>query len=98
MGKTTGFMEYSRELAPRRPVTQRGNDWFEIYLDLPEEKLQSQGARCMDCGVPFCQTGCPVNNLIPDWNDLGYRGRGKRACRRRPPSTNFRELEGRVGP
>jgi hypothetical protein len=66
MGKTTGFMEHSRELAPRRPVTQRINDWFEIYLDLPEEKLRSQGARCMDCGVPFCQTGCPVNNLIPD--------------------------------
>src|SRR5207245_6672170 len=54
MGKTTGFLEHSRELAPRRPVTQRVNDWFEIYLDLPEEKLRSQGARCMDCGVPFC--------------------------------------------
>jgi hypothetical protein len=57
MGKTTGFLEYSRELAPRRPVTQRVNDWFEIYLDLPEETLKKQGARCMDCGVPFLSDG-----------------------------------------
>jgi len=70
MGKDTGFLEYMRELAPRRPVAERVNDWFEIYQDFPEEKLRTQGARCMDCGVPFCQTGCPVNNLIPDWNDL----------------------------
>jgi glutamate synthase (NADPH/NADH) small chain len=98
MGKTTGFMEYSRELAPRRPVTQRVNDWFEIYLDLPEEKLQSQGARCMDCGVPFCQTGCPVNNLIPDWNDLVYRGRWKEAVRQLHATNNFPEFTGRICP
>src|SRR5690242_6747719 len=72
MGKTTGFKEYSREMAPRRPVAERINDWFEIYQDFPEEKLRTQGARCMDCGVPFCHSGCPVNNLIPDWNDLVY--------------------------
>jgi glutamate synthase (NADPH/NADH) small chain len=98
MGKTTGFMDYSRELAPRRPVTQRVNDWFEIYLDLPEETLKKQGARCMDCGVPFCQTGCPVNNLIPDWNDLVYRGRWKEAVRQLHATNNFPEFTGRICP
>ena len=66
MGKTTGFMEYASELPARRPVIERINDWFEIYRDFPEEKLAVQGARCMDCGVPFCHTGCPLNNLTPD--------------------------------
>ncbi len=98
MGKTTGFLEYSRELAPRRPVTQRINDWFEIYLDLPEDTLKKQGARCMDCGVPFCQTGCPVNNLIPDWNDLVYRGRWKEAVRQLHATNNFPEFTGRICP
>jgi len=98
MGKTTGFLEYSRELAPRRPATQRVNDWFEIYLDLPEETLRKQGARCMDCGVPFCQTGCPVNNLIPDWNDLVYRGRWKDAVRQLHATNNFPEFTGRICP
>jgi glutamate synthase (NADPH/NADH) small chain len=98
MGKATGFLEHQRELAPRRPVTQRVNDWFEIYLDLPEEKLRSQGARCMDCGVPFCQTGCPVNNLIPDWNDLVYRGRWKEAMRQLHATNNFPEFTGRICP
>lgn len=98
MGKATGFLEYRRELAPRRPVTQRVNDWFEIYLDLPEETLRTQGARCMDCGVPFCQTGCPVNNLIPDWNDLVYRGRWKEAVRQLHATNNFPEFTGRVCP
>ncbi len=98
MGKTTGFLEYSRELTPRRPVTQRVNDWFEIYLDLPEETLREQGARCMDCGVPFCQTGCPVSNLIPDWNDLVYHGRWKEAVRRLHATNNFPEFTGRICP
>ncbi|MGA7648209.1 MAG: glutamate synthase subunit beta [Terriglobales bacterium] len=98
MGKDTGFLEYARELAPRRPVTQRVNDWFEIYLDFPEEKLRTQGARCMDCGVPFCQTGCPVNNLIPDWNDLVYRGRWKEAVRQLHATYNFPEVTGRICP
>jgi glutamate synthase (NADPH/NADH) small chain len=98
MGKQTGFLEYNRELAPRRPVTQRVNDWFEIYLDFPEEKLRVQGARCMDCGVPFCQTGCPVNNLIPDWNDLVYRGRWKEAIRQLHATNNFPEFTGRICP
>lgn len=98
MGKTTGFMEYSRELAPRRPVLERVNDWFEIYQDIPENKLREQGARCMDCGVPFCQTGCPVNNLIPDWNDLVYRGRWQEASRQLHATNNFPEFTGRICP
>ena len=98
MGKTTGFLEYPRELAPRRPVAERVNDWFEIYQDFPEEKLRSQGARCMDCGIPFCQTGCPVNNLVPDWNDLVYRGRWKEAVRQLHATNNFPEFTGRICP
>jgi glutamate synthase (NADPH/NADH) small chain len=98
MGKVTGFLEYERELAPRRPATERVNDWFEIYLDFPEEKLRTQGARCMDCGVPFCQTGCPVNNLIPDWNDLVYHGRWKEAVRQLHATNNFPEFTGRICP
>jgi glutamate synthase (NADPH) small chain len=98
MGKDTGFLEYARELAPRRPVTQRVNDWFDIYLDFPEQKLRTQGARCMDCGVPFCQTGCPVNNLIPDWNDLIYHGRWREAVRQLHAANNFPEFTGRICP
>ena len=98
MGKNTGFMEYPRELAPRRPVLERVNDWFEIYQDFPEEELRKQGARCMDCGVPFCQTGCPVSNLIPDWNDLVYRGRWKDAVRQLHATNNFPEFTGRICP
>ena len=98
MGKTTGFMEFPRELPQRRPVTQRVNDWFEIYLHFPEDKLRTQGARCMDCGVPFCHTGCPVNNLIPDWNDLVYRGRWKEAVRQLHSTNNFPEFTGRICP
>ena len=98
MGKATGFMDYPRELAPRRPVLERVNDWFEIYQDFPEEQLRQQGARCMDCGVPFCQTGCPVNNLIPDWNDLVYRGRWKDAVRQLHATNNFPEFTGRICP
>jgi glutamate synthase (NADPH/NADH) small chain len=98
MGKDTGFLEYARELAPRRPVTQRVNDWFEIYIDFPEANLRTQGARCMDCGVPFCQTGCPVNNLIPDWNDLVYHGHWKDAVRQLHATNNFPEFTGRICP
>jgi glutamate synthase (NADPH) small chain len=98
MGKTTGFMEHGRELPTRRPVTERVNDWFEIYRDFPEAKLRAQGARCMDCGVPFCHTGCPVNNIIPDWNDLVYRGRWKDAVRQLHATNNFPEFTGRICP
>ena len=98
MGKDTGFMEYAREVALRRPVAERVHDWFEIYRDLPEDKLRTQGARCMDCGVPFCNTGCPVNNLIPDWNDLVYHDRWKDALRRLHATNNFPEFTGRICP
>ena len=98
MGKTTGFLEYTRELPQRRPVIERVNDWFEIYQDFPEPRIQQQGARCMDCGVPFCHTGCPVNNNIPDWNDLVYRGRWREAVRRLHATNNFPEFTGRICP
>jgi len=98
MGKASGFIEYERETASRRPVIERVNDWFEIYQDFPEEKLRTQGARCMDCGVPFCHTGCPVNNLIPDWNDLVYNGRWKEALRQLHSTNNFPEFTGRICP
>ena len=98
MGKITGFLDYSRELPSRRPVTQRVNDWFEIYADFHEPKLRDQASRCMDCGVPFCHTGCPVNNLIPDWNDLVYKGRWQEAVRQLHSTNNFPEFTGRVSP
>ncbi len=79
-------------------VSHRVNDWFEIYHDFPERKLRTQGARCMDCGVPFCQTGCPVNNLIPDWNDMVYHGRWKEAVRQLHATNNFPEFTGRICP
>jgi glutamate synthase (NADPH/NADH) small chain len=98
MGKTTGFLEHARELPQRRPPAERINDWFEIYLDFPEEKIRAQGARCMDCGVPFCHTGCPLTNIIPDWNDLVYRGRWREAIRVLHSTNNFPEFTGRICP
>jgi glutamate synthase (NADPH) small chain len=98
MGKTTGFMEYTRETPLRRPPVERINDWFEVYLPFPEEKIRMQGARCMDCGVPFCHTGCPLNNIIPDWNDLVYRGRWNEAIRQLHATNNFPEFTGRICP
>src|ERR1700721_1634117 len=98
MGKVTGFMEYARELPTRRPVAERVNDWFEIYQDFPVEKVQEQGARCMDCGIPFCHTGCPLTNIIPDWNDLVYRGRWREAARVLHSTNNFPEFTGRICP
>jgi glutamate synthase (NADPH/NADH) small chain len=98
MGKPTGFMEHGRELPLRRPVTERINDWFEIYRELPKDKVQQQGARCMDCGVPFCHNGCPLNNIIPDWNDLVYRDRWESAIRSLHLTNNFPEFTGRICP
>lgn len=98
MGKITGFMEIERELPTRRPVAERVQDWSEIYQEFPEEKLQAQGARCMDCGVPFCHGSCPVNNLVPDWNDMVYRGRWKEAIHRLHATNNFPEFTGRICP
>ena len=70
MGKITGFMEFERETPSKRPVTERIHDYREIYLEPSKEEIRAQGARCMDCGVPFCLQGCPLGNIIPDWNDL----------------------------
>lgn len=98
MGKVTGFLEIEREQPTRRKVEERVHDWLEIYELFPEEKQREQGARCMDCGVPFCHTGCPVNNLIPDWNDLAYNGRWESAVRRLHATNNFPEFTGRICP
>src|SRR5579859_6509854 len=98
MGKVTGFLEIDREQAVRRPAEERIKDWFEIYQPFPEDKQRDQSARCMDCGVPFCHTGCPVNNLIPDWNDLAYNGRWEAAIRRLHATNNFPEFTGRICP
>ncbi len=98
MGKVTGFMEYTREVPGRRPVAERVNDFQEVYQEFPEQKLRLQAARCMDCGVPFCHTGCPLNNVIPDWNDLVYRDRWKEAIRSLHATNNFPEFTGRVCP
>jgi glutamate synthase (NADPH/NADH) small chain len=98
MGKVSGFLEYQRETPERRPVNERVNDWFEIYNPFPEEKIKLQGARCMDCGVPFCHTGCPVTNIIPDWNDLVWRGRWREAIRVLHSTNNFPEFTGRICP
>ena len=98
MGKVTGFLEIQREQPTRRKPELRVKDWFEIYETFPEDKQKEQGARCMDCGVPFCHTGCPVNNLIPDWNDLAYNGRWEAAIRRLHATNNFPEFTGRICP
>jgi glutamate synthase (NADPH/NADH) small chain len=98
MGKVTGFLEIEREQPARRIVDERLHDWLEIYQPFPEEKQREQAARCMDCGVPFCHTGCPVNNLIPDWNDLAYNDRWEPAIRRLHATNNFPEFTGRICP
>jgi glutamate synthase (NADPH) small chain len=98
MGKVTGFLEYKRETAEKRPVNERTQDFFPLYLPFPDERLQIQGARCMDCGVPFCHVGCPLNNLIPDWNDMVYRGRWREAIRALHATNNFPEFTGMVCP
>ncbi len=107
MGKVTGFMEYARTLPPARPPAERVFDWQEFHEHMPETRLREQGARCMDCGVPFCHTGqiingaasgCPINNLIPEWNDLVYRGHWREALDRLHQTNNFPEFTGRVCP
>ena len=98
MGKITGFLEYERELPPRRPVDERLHDWRELEGKHPEDKLQKQAARCMDCGIPFCHKGCPLGNIIPDWNDLVYRGRWKDAIDRLHSTNNFPDFTGRICP
>src|SRR5712664_2312944 len=100
MADPKGFLKYPREGPKRRPVELRIQDWREFYEPIPEDKLKAQGARCMDCGVPFCQSnhGCPVVNLIPEWNDLVHRGRRKDALKALHATNNFPELTGRLCP
>src|SRR3954471_4648178 len=98
MGKPTGFKEIVRELPKRRPVELRILDWEEIYHDFPEDKLRAQGARCMDCGIPFCNNGCPLGNIIPEWNDLVYKNRWHDALEMLFKTNNFPEFTGRVCP
>jgi glutamate synthase (NADPH) small chain len=98
VGKVTGFKEYTREMPARRAIEERVYDYFEVYQPFPDEKVRMQGARCMDCGIPFCHTGCPVNNIIPDWNDLVYRDRWKDAIRVLHSTNNFPEFTGRICP
>src|SRR5438876_2326085 len=107
MGKPTGFMEFQRELPLDRSPLERVNDWQEFHEHFAESKLREQGARCMDCGIPFCHTGtllngmasgCPINNLIPEWNDLVYRGLWKEALERLHKTNNFPDFTGRVCP
>src|SRR5438552_4319558 len=91
-------MEATRELPIRRPVVERVKDWKEVYLPFPEDNLKKQAARCMDCGVPFCHTGCPLGNIIPDWNDLVYKNRWREAIDRLHLTNNFPEFTGRLCP
>ena len=98
MGDIRGFLEHERELPERRPVAVRLTDWREVYEPFPEEKLQAQASRCMDCGIPFCNHGCPLGNLIPDWNDLVYREQWREASDRLHATNNFPEFTGRLCP
>ena len=98
MGKVKGFLEIERQTAPKRPVAERLRDWREVYLPYATPDLRAQGARCMDCGIPFCQQGCPLGNVIPDWNDLVYRGKWQAAIDRLHKTNNFPEWTGRLCP
>jgi glutamate synthase (NADPH/NADH) small chain len=98
VAKPTGFIEYRRETPSRRAVEQRVHDWIEVYEDFPTQRLRDQAARCMDCGIPFCHQGCPLGNIIPDWNDLVYRGLWRDATDRLHATNNFPEFTGRLCP
>jgi glutamate synthase (NADPH/NADH) small chain len=98
MGKPTGFIEIQRKKHPTRPLEERIHDWREVYLPSPTADLMEQGARCMDCGIPFCHQGCPLGNLIPDWNDLVYRDKWRSAIDRLHATNNFPEFTGRLCP
>ncbi len=98
MGNPSGFLEIGRINFERRPVDERIHDWKEVYKDFPEDKLKAQASRCMDCGIPFCHQGCPLGNIIPDWNDLVYRGQWTEALYRLLATNNFPEFTGRICP
>ena len=98
MGKLGGFIEFHRRLPPRRPVAERLHDYREVYLPWPVDSLREQAARCMDCGIPFCHQGCPLGNLIPEWNDLVWRNDWETAIQRLHATNNFPEFTGRLCP
>jgi len=98
MGKLKAFLEIDRQKPPSRPISERLSDWDEVYLRYKTDDLRDQGARCMDCGIPFCHQGCPLGNLIPDWNDLVYRNKWKSAIERLHKTNNFPEWTGRLCP
>jgi len=98
MGDVHGFMKYARKDFSKEDPKKRVKHWKEFILEMPEEDIKAQGARCMDCGVPFCQSGCPIGNIIPDWNDLVYRNHWKEAIERLHKTNNFPEFTGRVCP
>ena len=98
MGKVTGFLEIKRKKWPTRPVGERLRDWKEVYLPFPQDELKKQAARCMDCGIPFCHQGCPLGNIIPDWNDLVYKDHWRDAIDRLHATNNFPEWTGRLCP
>jgi glutamate synthase (NADPH/NADH) small chain len=98
MADPRGFLQIERELPGRRPVAERLRDWREVYVDFPDEDLRKQAARCMDCGIPFCHQGCPLGNIIPDWNDLVYRNLWRDAIERLSATNNFPEFTGRLCP
>jgi glutamate synthase (NADPH/NADH) small chain len=98
MGKLKAFLEIDRQKPPSRPVSERVSDWNEVYLRYKTDDLRDQGARCMDCGIPFCHQGCPLGNLIPDWNDLVYRDKWQSAIERLHKTNNFPEWTGRLCP
>ncbi len=98
MGKITGFMEYKAEKLQNKPVSERIKDYKEFVIPLADESVKLQGARCMECGVPFCHKGCPLGNLIPEWNDLVYKGKWEEALRRLELTNNFPEVTGRICP
>ncbi len=98
MGEVTGFLKHGRVLPPRRPVPVRIRDWHEVYEDFAPDTLRAQASRCMDCGIPFCNNGCPLGNLIPDWNDLVYRDNWRDAIEALHATNNFPEFTGRLCP
>ncbi|WLT38707.1 hypothetical protein NON20_02570 [Synechocystis sp. B12] len=107
MGKPTGFLEYTREIPQELSPGDRLRNWDEFHVTMPDKQVETQGARCMDCGTPFCHTGslisgmasgCPINNLIPEFNDLVYRGLWREALDRLHKTNNFPEFTGRVCP
>ncbi|MEC9298556.1 MAG: glutamate synthase, partial [Gemmatimonadota bacterium] len=98
MGKVTGFLDFPSRHPDRADVAERVAHWGEFTGSLPDEEWALQGARCMDCGIPFCHQGCPVNNIVPDWNDLVYRDRWREAIEVLHSTNNFPEFTGRICP